>query len=88
MDGNEVDSKNYDSEEGSTIIIFTKAFTDSLKAGNHTLKLTSDEGEVETTFNVTKAVANPQTGDNIYAYVSLAVISLLGLAVSKKKLFN
>ena len=88
VDGNEVDSKNYESEEGSTIIIFTKAFTDTLKAGNHTMKLTSDEGEVETTFNVTKAVANPQTGDNIYAYVSLAVISILGLAVSKKKLFN
>ena len=49
---------------------------------------TTTEAATETTANTNATVANPQTGDSIYAYVSLAVISLLGLAVSKKKLFN
>ena len=88
VDGKEVDPKNYDSEEGSTIVVFTKAFTDELKAGNHTLKITTDEGEVETTFNVTKAVANPKTADNIVVYACLIIVALLGFAISRNEVFN
>ena len=82
MDGKEVDPKNYDLEEGSTIVIFTKAFTDELKAGNHTVKITTDEGEAETTFNVTKSVANPKTADNLVIYGFLIIVALLGFAIS------
>ena len=88
VDGKEVDSKNYESKEGSTIIIFTKSFTNKLKAGNHEMKLTSNEGEATTTFAVTNAVKNPQTGDNIMTYVALAIISGLSLVYVTKKRFN
>ena len=88
MDGKEVDPKNYDLEEGSTIVIFTKAFTDELKAGNHTVKITTDEGEAETTFNVTKSVANPKTADNLVIYGFLIIVALLGFAISRNEVFN
>ena len=87
-DGKEVASNNYDLEEGSTIVIFTKAFTDKLKAGNHTIKITTAEGEAEANFTVSKAVTNPQTGDNIMTYVGLAIISGLSLVFVSKKRFN
>ena len=84
VDGVLVDSKNYTSESGSTIITFKKEFVDSLSASEHTLKVTfTDGGEATTTFtvaNVTTEVDNPKTGDNIALYIVTGVLSMIGLA--------
>lgn len=84
VDGVLVDSENYTSESGSTIITFKKEYVDSLSAGEHTLKVTfTDGGEATTTFtvaNVTPEVDNPKTGDNIALYIVTGVLSMIGLA--------
>lgn len=78
VDGKEVDSKNYTTKEGSTIITFNKNFTNSLKAGKHTLKVAVADGEVSTNFTITK---NPATGDNIAIYAGIAIVSLISLSI-------
>ena len=84
VDGVLVDSENYTSESGSTIITFKKEYVDSLSAGEHTLKVTfTDGGEATTTFtvaNVTPEIDNPKTGDNIALYIVTGVLSMIGLA--------
>ena len=84
VDGVLVDSKNYTSESGSTIITFKKEYVDTLSAGEHTLKVTfTDGGEATTTFtvaNVTSEIDNPKTGDNIALYIVTGVLSMIGLA--------
>ena len=84
VDGVLVDSENYTSESGSTIITFKKEYVDSLSAGEHTLKVTfTDGGEATTTFTVangTPDIDNPKTGDNIALYIVTGVLSMIGLA--------
>lgn len=51
-----VETSNYTTKSGSTIITFTKAFMDTLTAGTHTLKVTyKDNGQAVTTFTVKAA---------------------------------
>ena len=98
MDGELVDPENYSTKEGSTYVIFTKAYTKNLKAGEHTMKVTTANGEATTSFTIeattvasaNKTTSNPQTGDNIMLYVSTLLISLIGFALVnvKRKLFN
>lgn len=61
-----VDSSNYTSESGSTIIIFNKAYVDTLSVGEHTLRVAfSDGGEATTTFTIArKAEDNNNNEDN------------------------
>ena len=84
VDGVLVDSENYTSLSGSTIITFKKEYVDTLSAGEHTLKVTfTDGGEATTTFtvaNVTPEIDNPKTGDNIAVYIVTGVLSIIGLA--------
>lgn len=84
VDGVLVDSENYTSESGSTIITLKKEFVDTLSIGEHTLKvLFNDGGEAITTFNVAKVTVptdNPQTGDNIGFYIISGILSIVGLA--------
>ena len=95
VDGALVDSKNYTSKSGSTIITFTKDYMNSLSAGNHTLKVVfNNGGTAETTFTITNAntSSNPATGDNIMFYISMLGLSFIGLAgtglYTRKRLFN
>ena len=95
VDGALVDSKNYTSKSGSTIITFAKDYMNSLSAGNHTLKVVfNNGGTAETTFTIANAntTSNPQTGDNVMFYISMLGLSIIGLAgvgiYTKKKRFN
>lgn len=95
VDGSLVDSKNYTSKSGSTIITFTKDYMNSLSAGNHTLKVVfNNGGTAETTFTITNAntSSNPATGDNIMLYISMLGLSIIGLAGTgfyvRKKRYN
>lgn len=90
MDGKLVDAKNYTTKSGSTIVTFNDNYTNTLSQDNHTLKVTTDEGEATTTFTITDSVNNPNTGDNILMYVGLLSISVGSILVGLKlrKRFN
>lgn len=61
-----VDSSNYTSKSGSTIIVLNKEYVDTLAVGEHTLKVAfADGGEAETTFTIArKAEDNNNNEDN------------------------
>ena len=61
-----VDSSNYTSKSGSTIIVLNKDYVDTLTVGEHTLKVAfADGGEAETTFTIArKAEDNNNNEDN------------------------
>lgn len=88
IDGEEVESSNYTTEEGSTIITFNDDFVKTLSNSTHTLKVEVNDGEVTTSFKVTDTIS-PQTGDNVIYYIVLSIVSVLGIVLvkvfSKKK---
>ena len=54
-----VDSSNYTSKSGSTIIVLNKDYVDTLTVGEHTLKVAfTDGGEAETTFIIARKAEN------------------------------
>ena len=60
-----VDDANYTSESGSTIIIFNKAYVDTLSVGEHTLRVAfSDGGEATTTFTIAKKAEENNNNNN------------------------
>ena len=60
-----VDSSNYTSKSGSTIIILKKEFVDTLSVGEHTLKVVfNDGGEAETTFTIARKAENNNNNEN------------------------
>ena len=79
MDGEIVNSTNYITNSGSTIITFTDSYTNSLSAGNHTLRIVTANGEASTNFTISKS-ANPKTGLEITSNFVLLGTSLAGLA--------
>ena len=93
IDGNLVDSKNYTSKEGSTIITLNNDYVKTLSLNEHTMKVVVNDGEVETTFNLSsETTSNPQTGDNIFQFVFLLGVSIIGITLSiiyiRKELLN
>lgn len=76
-----LESKDYTSEEGSTVIKLKKEFVDSLSIGKHTLKVSfSDSGEATTNFIIDKLKEdNPNTRDDIILYLIIGCISLISL---------
>ena len=60
-----VDSSNYTSKSGSTIIVLNKDYVDTLAVGEHTLKVAfTDGGEAETTFTIAKKAENNNNNEN------------------------
>ena len=60
-----VDSSNYTSKSGSTIIVLNKDYVDILAVGEHTLKVAfADGGEAETTFTIAKKAENNNNNEN------------------------
>ena len=60
-----VDSSNYTSKSGSTIIVLNKNYVDTLAVGEHTLKVAfTDGGEAETTFTIEKKAENNNNNEN------------------------
>lgn len=81
IDNEIVDSSNYTSGEGSTIITFNSEYVKKLSAKEHTLKVVVSDGEVETTFTVTKTSQNPATGDNAISNILILGLSVIGLTI-------
>ena len=86
IDDELVDSSNYSSESGSTIINFTKEFMNKLASGNHVLKVVfNNNGVALASFTVENdIVSNPNTVDNINIYLMGFVLSIAGLILIKK----
>lgn len=96
-----VDSNNYTSESGSTIINLKKDYLNKLSIGEHKLKVLFNNGgvaeskftinktkeEIETKKEETTKIENPKTVDNITIYFVLSFISVLGL-ISLRKIYN
>ena len=60
-----VDSSNYTSKSGSTIIVLNKDYVDTLAVGEHTLKVVfADGGEAETTFTIARKAENNNNNEN------------------------
>ena len=60
-----VDSSNYISKSGSTIIVLNKDYVDTLAVGEHTLKVAfADGGEAETTFTIARKTENNNNNEN------------------------
>ena len=60
-----VDSSNYTSKSGSTIIVLNKDYVDTLAVGEHTLKVAfTDGGEAETTFTIARKAENNNNNEN------------------------
>ena len=60
-----VDSSNYTSKSGSTIIVLNKDYVDTLAVGEHILKVAfADGGEAETTFTIAKKAENNNNNEN------------------------
>ena len=97
VDNKLVDSANYDSKSGSTVITLKDEYLKTLSVGEHTLKVTfTDNGEATTKFSIAKKAETPtQTGEkddtpktgvtlkseNIVC-IAIATISIVGLAVT------
>ena len=62
IDGKTLDSKNYTSKEGSTIVTLKADYVSSLSAGTHTIGIVSDGGVAETTF-IVQAKSSVNTSD-------------------------
>ena len=66
------------------------SYAKKLSAKEHTIKVEVADGSVETNFTI-KTTNNPQTGDNLGAFISLLGISFIGLislGIYLKKLKN
>ena len=90
VDGTEIDSNNYTTASGSTIITLKNDYLKTLKPGSHTLTVEyNDKGYSNAAFTVNEK--NPQTFDGIITYIILGMISIFGLTAaiySKKKKLN
>lgn len=98
-----VETSEFTSASGSTIITLNNSLLSTLGVGNHTLKVVFNNGGVATTTftltgtpntntTTTQVSSNPTTADHIVSYVSILGLSLIGLVgvgiYLKKRKFN
>ena len=85
VDDKLVDAKNYTLSKGSTIVTFTNNYVASLTAGNHAIRVVSNNIGISTNFTIT---SNPKTGDNIIVYIIAGIASIIGMTTIciKKKI--
>ena len=88
LDNEEVDKSNYTLSKGSTIITFKDNFAKKLSSGSHKIVAYMNGIDIEASFkiNYSNDTNNPDTSDNIFVYISLLTLSVLGLYKTKKVL--
>ena len=93
VDDKLIDSTNYDSKTGSTVITLKDEYLKTLSVGENTLKVAFSDGKEATTkFEIKEKQQNvntksdkenistsPKTGDNLLVYLTLSLISIIGI---------
>ncbi len=97
IDGAEIDSSDYTSEEGSTVIKLLPSYLETLDIAEHTIEILSKDGSARTRFLIKAKTEpapdkpnTPQTGDNgrIFLWSGVLIISAAaigGLTIGSKK---
>ncbi len=86
-----VAGKDYDAVSGSTVVTISVSYLETLNAGEYTVTITFDDGEVSTTFKVTEdsKIESPETGEVYSVYVpvlaAVAFFGVLALDYGRKK---
>ena len=84
-----VDPSNYTVENNMTTIVLKPEYVDTLALGSYEIRVEVLDGQASTTFNLVKKEVeeeiNPQTFDNSYVYLSVFVMSVIGLLLLRKK---
>lgn len=92
VDGTLIDSSNYKTASGSTILILKNEYLKKLSVGTHTISFVYDDGSVDATLIVaddkTNNISNPKTGDNIVRYFLIFVLSIGSIFLFKRKLYK
>lgn len=87
IDNKKVDKKNYTVDEGSTVITLSKDYLKTLSNGKHNIKAEFNDGEANTTLTITDTTKgnNPTTNDNMYKWIILFTISIVGMTAGTIK---
>lgn len=101
IDDSLLDAANYTASEdgnGNTVITLKSSYLNTLSVKDHSLKVEfNNGGKANGTFTIVDnsgeggdPSGNPKTGDKVYAYVGLLLLSVFGLVLSKifKKVYN
>lgn len=65
IDNKEVSRDKYSISKGSTIITFNDEFTKELSVGGHTIKASTDEGDVEVNFKIAQLDKTPEEDNKL-----------------------
>ena len=81
IDGKTVNSKYYTVKEGGTIVTLNSKILQNLDLGKHTITLKFEDGTAEGFFKVSAPAdeSNPKTGDTIYPWISVLLLSFTGI---------
>ena len=87
VDGKALDKANYEAVAGSVKVTLKAAYLETLSAGKHTVTVTLDDGQAETSITIAQAGKDsPKTGDNgVMLWAAMAVISAGAAVVLKRK---
>ena len=87
VDGKALDKANYEAVAGSVKVTLKAAYLETLSAGKHTVTVTLDDGQAETSITIAQAGKDsPKTGDNgMMLWAAMAVISAGAAVVLKRK---
>ncbi len=100
VDDSWVDSENYISDSGSTIVTLKNEYLQTLAVGTHKMTFVYTDGECSTNFEIKEAEEiyensdNPTTGDksNIFLWISLLsasiLVTILAAVRNRKKKFT
>lgn len=95
VNGTTLAAGNYTTALGSTILTLKADYLSTLSAGNYTVTFVYTDGSVDATFTIpdtttttttAKTYANPNTFDNVFIYIILGTISVLGVCITRKKI--
>ncbi len=91
IDDKELSKDKYSISKGSTVITINKEYLKGLKEGKHTIVAMLDNNSVDASFTISNKVnpdgkideiINPSTGDNIFVYISMLGLSIIGLLLA------
>ena len=87
VDGKTLDKADYEAVAGSVKITLKSKYLETLSAGKHTVTVTFDDAQAETTLTVAEASADsPKTGDpGVMLWAAMAVASAAGAVALKRR---